>query len=554
MKNQSIAEAIILLFAELAAFYVIFAYSAGSWSVKIAWLILLAGSGIVYWMLRRKKLNNASLAGEAEWGQIQNSLKDIATTKTYILQLDNVKQLGKSAVFVKDDTTYIGVGNPEHLANIATQLLNYRAGKTLALGLELSFYPTLHTDISARLKDWLRNILFLQKQLDFVVPTNLVIHAPSNLFDSSSLDNAYWVALKLKERCTESDIHRLLSIFQQALAKQFGQAEGELTCRDYVRIIHIIDYLKEIFLKQADSGWSYVNVRSVSVAADASVVSNSAWQKFIGNATGKLIWPHTVKHTLSDSPAILIGKDSVYRRNIIAEIGFKLLSIAALAFLTAAAFSAFNNQSLLKRLEKHMDAVKASVSQSVEVRKLAEEVLQHDLNLLNKYRKEGEPLHLGLGLYQAGRLIPEMERILSVNELVAKPEPAQVSVPEDKAVVLTLNSLALFETGQFELKSNANKALISVLKAIDEHPETQILIEGHTDNVGGVQANQQLSEKRAIAVRDWLVISSNLPVTRFAVKGYGDTRPIASNETDDGRAQNRRVEIILIPDKVMPAR
>ena len=144
--------------------------------------------------------------------------------------------------------------------------------------------------------------------------------------------------------------------------------------------------------------------------------------------------------------------------------------------------------------------------------------------------------------------------MLSVNELEAKPEPARTSVSEDKAVVLTLNSLALFETGQFELKSNANKALISVLKAIDEHPRTQILIEGHTDNVGSAQANQQLSEKRAISVRDWLVIASNLPVTRFAVKGYGDTRPIASNETDDGRAQNRRVEIILIPDNIMPAR
>ena len=114
-------------------------------------------------------------------------------------------------------------------------------------------------------------------------------------------------------------------------------------------------------------------------------------------------------------------------------------------------------------------------------------------------------------------------------------------------VVLTLDSLALFETGQFELKNNANKALIGVLKAIEAHPDTRILIEGHTDNVGNPVSNQQLSEKRAQSVKDWLVISSNVPEGRFEVKGLGDTKPIADNQTEDGKAKNRRVEIILIP-------
>ena len=116
-----------------------------------------------------------------------------------------------------------------------------------------------------------------------------------------------------------------------------------------------------------------------------------------------------------------------------------------------------------------------------------------------------------------------------------------------KPVVITLDSLALFETGQFELKNNANKALIGALKAIESHPDTRILVEGHTDNVGNPVSNQQLSEKRAQSVKDWLVISSNVPESRFEVRGLGDTKPIADNQTEEGKAKNRRVEIILIP-------
>jgi outer membrane protein OmpA-like peptidoglycan-associated protein len=60
--------------------------------------------------------------------------------------------------------------------------------------------------------------------------------------------------------------------------------------------------------------------------------------------------------------------------------------------------------------------------------------------------------------------------------------------------------------------------------------------------------NLKLSIARAGAVRDWLIEASGLPATQFAIQGYGDTRPIASNETSDGRARNRRVEITLVPD------
>ncbi|CAE6869293.1 putative lipoprotein YiaD [Paraburkholderia aspalathi] len=83
---------------------------------------------------------------------------------------------------------------------------------------------------------------------------------------------------------------------------------------------------------------------------------------------------------------------------------------------------------------------------------------------------------------------------------------------------------------------------------IKAHPDKRILVAGYTDNVGNPDSNLKLSVARAGAVRDWLVEISGMPVTRFAIQGYGDTRPIADNDSADGRARNRRVEITLVPD------
>ena len=76
---------------------------------------------------------------------------------------------------------------------------------------------------------------------------------------------------------------------------------------------------------------------------------------------------------------------------------------------------------------------------------------------------------------------------------------------------------------------------------------TAVEVHGHTDNVGSVDANQKLSEERAFAVKTWLEqqSSSNFPQGRVRVFAHGSTNPVAPNATPDGRAQNRRVEIVL---------
>ncbi|HHT0450428.1 TPA: OmpA family protein, partial [Klebsiella michiganensis] len=78
-------------------------------------------------------------------------------------------------------------------------------------------------------------------------------------------------------------------------------------------------------------------------------------------------------------------------------------------------------------------------------------------------------------------------------------------------------------------------------------PGWLIVVAGHTDSTGDDQSNQVLSLKRAESVRDWMRDTGDVPESCFAVQGYGESRPVATNDTPEGRALNRRVEISLVP-------
>ena len=111
----------------------------------------------------------------------------------------------------------------------------------------------------------------------------------------------------------------------------------------------------------------------------------------------------------------------------------------------------------------------------------------------------------------------------------------------------TITSLELsgdaFETGKATLSPQAKRALDAAAAAIRNHPGEKILIEGHTDSDGSSEANLELSRNRAQAALDYLVRERRLPADRFALAGYGEERPVASNDTPEGRTLNRRVVI-----------
>ena len=83
-----------------------------------------------------------------------------------------------------------------------------------------------------------------------------------------------------------------------------------------------------------------------------------------------------------------------------------------------------------------------------------------------------------------------------------------------------------------------------IAKLVQQNADLKLRVEGHTDNQGNAATNQALSEKRAQAVVDYLV-RAGLPASRFTAVGYGSARPVATNDTDEGKAQNRRIEFVV---------
>jgi outer membrane protein OmpA-like peptidoglycan-associated protein len=121
----------------------------------------------------------------------------------------------------------------------------------------------------------------------------------------------------------------------------------------------------------------------------------------------------------------------------------------------------------------------------------------------------------------------------------------QVLATRDTARGLIANmSDVLFKTGSFELLSGARERLAKVSGIVIAHPGLKLEVEGHTDSVGSDEYNQKLSENRAGAVRDYLV-AQGIPADAIVSRGLGKTQPVATNDTAEGRQQNRRVELVL---------
>jgi len=115
----------------------------------------------------------------------------------------------------------------------------------------------------------------------------------------------------------------------------------------------------------------------------------------------------------------------------------------------------------------------------------------------------------------------------------------------DTARGLIVNmSDVLFDTAKFTLRPEAREKLAKVAGIVSGHPGLRLDVEGHTDNVGGDDYNQKLSEERGGSVRDFL-IAQGMARTSVASTGFGKTQPVASNETVSGRQQNRRVEMVV---------
>jgi outer membrane protein OmpA-like peptidoglycan-associated protein len=117
-----------------------------------------------------------------------------------------------------------------------------------------------------------------------------------------------------------------------------------------------------------------------------------------------------------------------------------------------------------------------------------------------------------------------------------------------RGLVVNLSDV-LFDTGKYTLRPLAREKLAKISGIVLAYPDLRLAIEGNTDSVGGDAMNQTLSEQRADAVRDYLA-QQNIPMTSMTAQGFGKTQPVATNDTAEGRQENRRVEMVVSGDVI----
>jgi outer membrane protein OmpA-like peptidoglycan-associated protein len=113
-----------------------------------------------------------------------------------------------------------------------------------------------------------------------------------------------------------------------------------------------------------------------------------------------------------------------------------------------------------------------------------------------------------------------------------------------EGIKITFNSGILFDVNKTNLKNYSRTELTKLATILNKYDDTNILLAGHTDSTGSEEYNLELSQSRAHSVADYLVVQS-VNSERFSVHGHGESDPVATNDTESGRAQNRRVEIAI---------
>ena len=182
----------------------------------------------------------------------------------------------------------------------------------------------------------------------------------------------------------------------------------------------------------------------------------------------------------------------------------------------------------------------AATSQAEDQRvKLGEE---RERSRLEARTREADAAHADANATRVAAATAASESALQAADMQRQIDALQAKAT-DRGIVLTLGDV-LFTSGRADLKVGAASNLNRLVTFLNQNPDRKVEIEGHTDNVGSDDYNQGLSQRRADSVRSFLV-QQGISSERIATSGKGEHQPVADNESDGGRQQNRRVEVII---------
>lgn len=175
-----------------------------------------------------------------------------------------------------------------------------------------------------------------------------------------------------------------------------------------------------------------------------------------------------------------------------------------------------------------------------ELIRLRGEILEEDGSNLAFFRTTGDAEQWGqLSAFAETLVLKFVEKAAFQQSLFIDPDELQAQL--DASGQVTLKGI-YFDTGKATLKPASSEAINAVVALMKKHPDLVIQVQGHTDNVGSEEANQLLSAQRSAAVKD-AIIGAGIPARQLESQGYGESRPVATNATEEGRKENRRVEL-----------
>jgi len=446
---------------------------------------------------------------------------------------------------------YLWVNDAEQLPKLAQHLSQVRPALVSQISVLLAIQPEKHIsedDFAQHLRAWQRGVVQCRAATGSIPPVWTVT----------------W--LSPSAACHDAEPVWFTTVSQRAGLQVYQPGQGNLSLVEWTRDNDAGErlsrlsqglWLDSLLSWQAGTVNTLLQVRHGELPAlklcvqgicmtPVSGFADSLWQQHIAGLTAL---PPDIAPSGDPLPLPELLLSALPRRRGVSRrmVFWRYAGLMGGIFLALAMLASWvNNQRLIRNVGDHLALYYHLDGQPVAPKLRAQQRLRADGALLDDWQRRGEPVRYRLGLYQGLRLIPPVEA--AVNDWAPPPPPPPVIkkiIQGPKTV--RLDSMSLFDSGKADLKAGSTKVLVTSLVGIKARPGWLIVVAGHTDNTGSQQINQPLSLRRAESVRNWMRDTGDVPESCFAVQGYGASRPVATNDTPEGRALNRRVEISLVP-------
>lgn len=521
--------------------------SSGS-RVALSLLVVLV-SGVMLWRQRRASQARATAVREI----VDENLPPEDFQGAVILVCGDNSPLFVSGSRHRETRQgwYLWVKDAEQLPLLAQHLSLVRPAQVSQISVMLAVVPEQHTsgdDFTQNLRGWQRAAVQCRAAFGTIPP----------------LWVATWVSPPVA--CAQAEPVWFTTVSQRSSIQVYQPGQGNVSLTEWVRetgsdgrLSRLSQglWLDSLLTWQNSEVNDLLSVRQGELPVmkpcvqgmcmvPVSGIAGNLWQQYITSVT---TLPPDAAVTTEPLPLPELLMPALPRRRGVSRrmVFWRYAGLLGGIFLALAMLASWmNNQRLIRNVGDHLALYQQLTGKPVAPKLRAQQRLRADGTLLDDWARRGEPLRYRLGLYQGLRLVPPVEAAIS-DWAPPPPPPPVIKKIIQGSKTLCLDSMSLFDSGKSALKAGSTRMLVNSLVGIKAKPGWLIVVSGHTDNTGNPNLNQTLSLKRAEAVRNWMRDTGDVPESCFAVQGYGESRPIATNDTPDGRALNRRVEISLVP-------